>query len=124
MIKSTEKQKIDYKNDKIMKNGILSNYHCKSIIDSQKKEAFKKMFLILDSNGNNVISNKSVNLSKIPEKVKKMRSPILSMMLNNNICFKEDSFIKECFNTFQVNFYLNSHLITIFRKHLLLLPNL
>ena len=47
MIKSTEKQKIDYKNDKIMKNGILSNYHCKSIIDSQKKEAFKKMFLIL-----------------------------------------------------------------------------
>lgn len=101
---SKEKQK-KYHNDKIYLNSkkVFTIASTNSILNSQKQAAFKRMFMILDSDEDKQISINSINLKIVPEYIKKILSPIILMMAKNLICFKEESFIKECNNIFKVN---------------------
>ena len=82
--------------NKIEKQQANTNNTCKSsneLMYNNKMKAFKKIFSLLDSDGDGVISSININVKKLPCNISTILKPILDWIYNEQEMINEDDFI-------------------------------
>ena len=77
----------------------IENFVCKAsnlIVEEKKKRAFKKLFDLLDSDGDNLITSISINIKNIPETVQEILKPIFNELRQENETLNCYEFITVC----------------------------
>jgi hypothetical protein len=83
-------------------NKIFTTPITKNILFTQKNEAFKKLFSLLDADQDKEISIHNVDLSRIPENIKTLINPIFSLMASRRVILNENTFYSELEKVFRV----------------------
>lgn len=100
---SKEKKEKDFLNQIcVNSNKIFTTPITKSILITQKNEAFKKLFSLLDADQDKEISIHNIDLTRCPENIKSLINPIILLMASRRITLNEDRFYSELEKIFKV----------------------
>lgn len=81
-----------------------SNTDC--LFNQRKINSFRKLFKILDSDEDGIISIFCIDLKKIPENVAKFMRSLILQLKENGMKLNQEEFIFECEKIYNVNFFL------------------
>ena len=82
--------------NKIEKQQANTNNTCKSsneLMYNNKMKAFKKIFSLLDSDGDGIISSININIKKLPCNINNIIKPIIDWIYNEQEMINEDDFV-------------------------------
>ena len=72
------------------------------INDNIKQTVFKKIFKLLDHNNRNKIEGSSIDLSVLPDKIKKILEPLIQELKDQNESLTGEEFVMACEHLFKV----------------------
>jgi hypothetical protein len=102
LISKEKKEKEHFDQICVDSNKIFTTPITKSILSSQKTEAFKKLFSLLDGDQDKEISIHNVDLTRIPENIKTLINPIFTLMASRRVILNENTFYCELEKIFRV----------------------
>ena len=77
-------------------NTVHTRQKSKDLFKKMKLKSFKKIFSLLDSDEDKMISNFCISYQKIPNKIKEIIKPIISKIKEENCVISEKEFIEYC----------------------------
>ena len=83
------------KNNKLLSKNLFS-VHKEVLNKNQRIAKFKKIFKLLDNDGDNLISSSFINISNLPTNLKNLLNPILYKLKYLNKTLTESEFIYAC----------------------------
>ena len=72
------------------------NKSSKNLINDKKQKSFKKIFNLLDADGDGIIKSTAININKIPKNIQLILSPIFKEIRDDNETLNEKEFISVC----------------------------
>ena len=101
-------QKVKLAEDEIIRNmhSVHTLQPSDHMIQKMKEDSFKKIFRILDSDEDNVISSFYINTSKLDKDVLKILQPILVELKEEQETLNEEEFVRACHHLYEVNYLI------------------
>ncbi len=79
------------------------NSQSEKITNEIKNNVFKKIFSILDTNGENKLGGSDIDLELLPEKIQNIFQPLVKELKDQEESLSDEEFIVACVHLYEVN---------------------